>query len=228
MKLAIVIPAFNEERVIGSVLKQLPRKLPGIDSVDTVVVNDGSTDNTEKVVNSFDVIILNHIINRGQGAALKTGIEYVLQHDADIIVTLDADGQHPVDDIEHLIAPILAGTHDVVLGSRFLKDESNIPPLRRGVLKLGVIFTRILSRIKVTDTHNGFRAFSQDAASKIKIVQDRMAHASEILDEIVLNKLRYTEVPVTITYNAYSRTKGQSSFAMFKIAMKFIIAKITH
>lgn len=217
----VVIPAFNEESVIGPIVVQVRRKFP------VVVVDDASGDRTADIAEQSGAIVLRHVINRGQGAALKTGIDFALLRGADAVVTFDADGQHRVEDIDALLAPIASGTHDVALGSRFLKDGSNIPPLRRFILRLAVLFTRIFSHIKVTDTHNGLRAFTKGAALKIRIKQDRMAHASEILDEIVHYGLRYTEVPVTITYSHYSKAKGQGNLAMFRIALKYLIHKIS-
>lgn len=223
MKTWVVIPAYNEASVIGRVIADVRAVGPNV-----VVVDDASTDGTGQVARQIGVPVIEHIINRGQGAALKTGIRYALEHGADIIVTFDSDGQHQATDIARLVAPVESGQADVVLGSRFITNGSNVPPLRRLVLKFGVWFTRLVSRIKVTDTHNGLRAMNRQAAQKIRLVQDRMAHASEILDEIVRHRLRYTEAPVTVTYNYYSRAKGQSSGAMFRIAFKFLISKLMH
>lgn len=217
----IVIPAYNEAKVLRRVLEGVLAVYPQV-----VVIDDASTDATYHEAQQTSAVVLQHIINRGQGAALKTGMAYALKQGADSIVTFDSDGQHQVSDITKLIAPIAAGTADIVLGSRFLGDSSNVPPLRRMILQAGVIFTRWTSGIHVSDTHNGLRAMSAEAAKKIRIVQDRMAHASEILDEIVRHHLRYSEVPVTITYSYYSKEKGQGSLAMFKIAMKFLIHKL--
>lgn len=223
MNIWIVIAAFKEAKVIRDVVATVKAKYPNV-----VVVDDASGDATADEARVGGAVVLEHLINRGQGAALKTGIVYALSKGADAIVTFDADGQHDVNDIPKLLAPLEAGTHDIVLGSRFLTDGSNVPPLRRMALKAGVLFTRIMSRIKVTDTHNGLRAMSREAAKKIRIVQDRMAHASEILDEVVRHKLRYTEVPVTITYSYYSKGKGQSTWAMFRIAFKIFVHKLIH
>lgn len=222
MRTWIVVPAFNEAQVINPVISELLRRYS-----DVVAVDDASQDDTANIAERAGAVVLRHLINRGQGAALKTGIDYALQHGADAVVTFDADGQHSVDDVAKLLVPIAAGTHDVALGSRFLNNASNIPPLRRMVLRFAVIFTRVFSNIKVTDTHNGLRAFSRTAAEQVRIKQDRMAHASEILDEIVALNLRYTEVPVTIVYNHYSRSKGQGNLAMFRIALKYLIHKIS-
>lgn len=219
----IIIAAFREETVIGDVVRGVKALYQNV-----VVVDDASGDKTGSRAEEAGAIVLTHLINRGQGAALKTGIDYALSKGAEILVTFDADGQHHVEDIAPMITPIENGEVEVVLGSRFLREGSNIPPLRRIVLKAGIIFTNILSGLRVTDTHNGFRALSRTAAKKIRIVQDRMEHASEILDEIKRRHLTYTEVPVTITYSYYSKGKGQSSLAMFKIAMKYIAHKLSH
>jgi glycosyltransferase involved in cell wall biosynthesis len=155
--------------------------------------------------------VLRHVINRGQGAALQTGIDFALRQGGAILVTFDADGQHVVDDIARLVEPIQQSRADVVLGSRFLGRTVGIPWARWLLLKVGILFTRVVSRLQVTDTHNGLRAFSRAAAQRLRITQDRMAHASEILDEIRLLKLRYCEVPVTVHYSADSLAKGQRS-----------------
>lgn len=219
----VIIAAYNEARVIRGVVGGVKKKYSQV-----VVVDDNSDDYTITEAREAGAVVLEHLINRGQGAALKTGIAYALQQGADAIVTFDADGQHDPNEIAAMIEPIETGEVDVTLGSRFLKDGSNVPPLRKIALRAGITFTKIMSRIKVTDTHNGFRAMNRPAAEKIRIIQDRMAHASEILDEIVRHKLRYKEVPVTITYSYYSREKGQSTLSMFRIAFKIFVHKLTH
>lgn len=223
MKTYIVIPAFNEERVIRRVLEDVLREYEHV-----VVVDDASSDKTYDQARSTKAVVLRHMINRGQGAALKTGICYALEQGADTIVTFDSDGQHQVSDIGKLLAPLAAGKYDIILGSRFLQPSSQIPTTRRFVLQAGIVFTRLFSHIRVTDTHNGLRAMTADAARKIRIVQDRMAHASEILEEIMFHRLRYMEVPVTVLYSEYSKDKGQGNLGMFKIAFKFLMSKILH
>ncbi|MGD0017613.1 MAG: glycosyltransferase family 2 protein [Verrucomicrobiia bacterium] len=218
--LCVVIPAFNEGRSVGNVVGKVKEVYPHV-----VVVDDGSNDDTALQSRAAGAVVLSHILNRGQGAALKTGIDYALGAGAQIVVTFDSDGQHQVEDIAPMIAPILGGAADVALGSRFRSPESNVPPLRKFILKCGIVFTRLVSRIHVTDTHNGLRAFSRDAASRIEIRQDRMAHASEILDEIGRLKLRYCEVPVRVVYSDYAVKKGQRSSAAFRIIWDFLIGK---
>ena len=222
MKQAVffVIPAYNEAESVGRVVQRVRSQYPNV-----VVVDDGSSDGTASVATRAGATTVQHLINRGQGAALKTGIEYALGCGAEIIVTFDSDGQHQLEDVEALLAPVQEGRCDVALGSRFLCADSQVPFGRRLTLKLGVVFTRLVSGIRVTDTHNGLRALSRKAAQQIRIRQDRMAHASEILDEIARLKLRYLEVPTRILYTEYARQKGQRSSAAFRIVWDFLIGK---
>lgn len=217
----VVIPAYNEERKIGEVVRAVLAHAPKV-----VVVDDGSADRTFEAASSLPVDVLRHRLNRGQGAALATGIEYALRRGAGIIVTFDADGQHDPAEIASLIKPIVEGKAQVALGSRFLGPGQPIPWVRRLVLKAGILFTRVLSRIDVSDTHNGFRALSAAAARSIEITQDRMAHASEIIDQIARKKIPFVEVPVTICYSDYSRQKGQSSLNAVRIALRMILGKL--
>ena len=192
----IIVPAYNEGRRVIDTVQDLRRAFTNI-----VVIDDGSLDSTGALaLRHTDVWVLRHAINSGQGAALQTGIDFALQRDAKIIVTFDADGQHSVDDIQRLIEPIVQGKVDVVLGSRFLGSTEGMPLSRWIVLKLAVLFTRVFSRIRVTDTHNGLRALSRTAAQQIRIKLNRMAHASEILDQIRQHHLKFRECPVKIKY----------------------------
>ena len=150
-----------------------------------------------------------------------------MRNGADCIVTFDADGQHQVADVAKLIAPIVAGECDIVLGSRFLGSSvSEIPLMRRVTLRFAVLFTRIVNRISVTDTHNGLRAFSRRAASRIDLQLDRMAHATELLDQVRESKLPYREVPVHVRYTEYSRSKGQSARGAFRILLHYVLGRV--
>jgi len=209
-KVFIVIAAYNEEHSIPKVVSGLRRA----GYKDIVVVDDGSKDKTFQAALNAGATVLQHIINRGQGAALKTGIDYAVQEGADIIVTFDADGQHRVEDLPAMIKPVESGKYDVTFGSRFLTKESqkNVPFLRKVYLKVGVLILLVFYGVKMTDAHNGFRALSQKAAKKIRITADRMAHASEIVEEVHRLKLKYKEVPVIIRYTELTLKKGHGSF----------------
>jgi glycosyltransferase involved in cell wall biosynthesis len=217
----LVIAAYNEGERLGETLRTVCGR-----GFSVVVVDDGSADDTSAVARRHPVWLLRHHINCGQGAALQTGIDFALQRGPEILVTFDADGQHSAEDLDRLLEPILTGRADVALGSRFLGRAVGLSWGRWLVLKLGVLFTRLVSGIRVTDTHNGLRAFSRRAAQRIRITQDRMAHASEILDRIGQERLRYCEVPVTIHYSAATRAKGQSSWNALRIAGAFLLGRL--
>ncbi|MEW4565757.1 glycosyltransferase family 2 protein [Bremerella sp. JC770] len=218
----IVVPAYNEAARIGRTVQGLVNHFPNV-----VVIDDGSQDATFDSLKHLPVWALRHPINLGQGAALQTGIDFAVRQGAEVVVTFDADGQHDVHDIQRLVEPITSGRAEVALGSRFLGSEAvNMPTSRRVILKLGVLFTRVCSRINVTDTHNGLRALSRKAATKIRIHQNRMAHASEILDQIQYLGLKFEEVPVTVHYTNAVLEKGQQNSAAVKVAAQFLLGRM--
>ena len=217
----VVIAAYNEESRIRETLAGLCEGDWNI-----VLVDDGSTDTTFQNSQQFPIWVLQHPVNCGQGAALKTGIDFALQQGADIIVTFDADGQHASSEISSLVAPVLRGDVDVALGSRFLGIAKDIPRIRHFTLKLAILFTRLTSGLKLTDVHNGFRAFSRNAAKSIQIRQPRMAHASEILEEIARLRIKYVEVPVTVTYREETLAKGQTSLGALRITGHLLAGRI--
>ena len=155
-----MIPVFNEAEVVRQTTSEVVALYP-----DVVVVDDGSTDATYEALLDAPVHLLRHLINRGAGAATQTGISYAVARGADIVVTFDADGQHRAEDIAAVIAPIRQGRADFVIGSRFLGGTEGMPASRRLTLRLGALFTRLVSRVRVTDPHSGLRAFGRDAAS---------------------------------------------------------------
>jgi polyprenyl-phospho-N-acetylgalactosaminyl synthase len=203
----VVMAAYNEAPAIGRVLAELCQKPYRV-----VVVDDGSSDGTCETALNFPVTVLQHATNLGQGAALQTGILFALRDPfIQTIVTFDADGQHDPADIVRLVEA-LQKNYAVALGSRFMAggQASNMPLMKRLTLKLAVSITRWMTGLPLTDTHNGLRAFTRQAASQIHIRQNGMAHASEILSQIAALKLPYCEVPVSIRYTDYSKRKGQS------------------
>ncbi len=224
MKTVAVIPAYNEQdRVVAAINDATAF----VDAV--VVVDDCSKDKTVELAKQTGAHVLRHIINRDQGAALQTGMDYALSRlGADVVVHFDADGQMAGSDIPAMIAPILAGEVDVTLGSRFLGKAVDIPTFRRLMLKVAIFFTFWTSGLVLTDTHNGFRALSKKAANAIRLRQDHKAHATEILDQIGTKRLSYREIPVTIRYNAETLAKGQKTSAMFRVASDVIKGKFIH
>ena len=217
----IVIAAYNEARAIATVVSELLPTYPNV-----IVVDDGSADETARCAAGAGAIVLKHLLNRGQGAALQTGISYALLHGAEYVVTFDADGQHSPADLPSMLAPIVAGQVDICLGSRFLGKSTDMPLSRRLVLKGAILFTRITSGMRLSDTHNGFRAFSRKAAQKVDIQLDRMAHASELIDQVRTSGLPYREIPVHIRYTDYSLAKGQRSTAALRVAFDYLIGRL--
>jgi glycosyltransferase involved in cell wall biosynthesis len=200
----IVVPAYDEARVLAGVVSELKRQAHRI-----VVVDDGSSDLTAEVAAESGALVLRHPINLGQGAALQTGIEFALSRGAEIIVTFDADGQHRAADVGRLLDALKTHRADFALGSRFLGSAVNIPALRRMLLRAATVFTRLMTGLVLTDAHNGLRAMTRRGALHIRLRQNRMAHASEILGQIAASGRCYVEVPVRIEYSAYSLAKGQ-------------------
>src|ERR1700683_5385967 len=184
----VIVPACNEAAALSRTLAPL------MDAGYTVVVvDDGSTDRTWQTLSQWPIVHLRHSTNLGQGAALATGMSYALHHGAAAAVTFDADGQHDAAQIPRLLAPILAGEADVVLGSRFLDPHHAqlVPPLRRLILKGGIAVNGLFTRVWLTDAHNGFRALSRRALEQIRLRENGFAHATEILEELRRTGLRY-------------------------------------
>jgi glycosyltransferase involved in cell wall biosynthesis len=217
----VVIAAYNEERRIVTVLDELLQVAPNV-----VVVDDGSLDGTSTAVLSRPAWLVAHPVNLGQGAALQTGIEFALARGARFVVTFDADGQHRPDDLPALIGALDTGV-DFALGSRFLGAAEGIPTSRRILLKLAVLFTRLLSGVTLTDAHNGLRAMTRRGAERINIRFNRMEHASEIIDQVAASGLRYVEVPVVVRYTADSLAKGQRTSAALGLGVRLLLDKVT-
>lgn len=201
-KIYIVIPVFNESSVIAQVIQDIKKS----GYMHIIVVDDGSMDATYSNSRLEGVVTLRHKINRGKGAAVKTGITAATLLDAEIIVTMDGDGQHNPADIEKLITPILDGTADVVLGSRLITTK-DMPFIKVIANKIGNLVTLLLYGLHVSDSQSGFRAYSKYAVSKIDIKADKYEYDSKVLREIKNNRLRYVEVPIDVLYTEYSMGK---------------------
>lgn len=214
--------AYNEGEVIAGVVRPLVES-----HYQVVVVDDGSRDATAERARAAGAAVVRHPINRGQGAALQSGLRYALRHGARILVTFDADGQHAADDISRLVGPIAGGTADIVLGSRFIEHAADVPATRRLLLRLAVAFTGVVSGIRLTDAHNGLRALSRRAAEQVDLQLDRMAHASEIIDQLVRTGLPLVEVSVTVRYTPYSLRKGQRAGHAARIVWDYLLNKVS-
>lgn len=215
----LVVPLYNEATVVRDVVKKARETFPNI-----VCVDDGSRDNSVAEALAGGAIVVQHPINLGQGAALQTGIDFALaQPGAEYFVTFDSDGQHRTEDAERMVQRLRTEPLDIVVGSRFLDDRTNASALKKFVLRLAVIFERLSTGVKLTDAHNGLRALNRTAATEIRITQNRMAHASEIVGLIGKRKLRYAEEAVQIIYTDYSRAKGQSLWNSVNILSELFI-----
>lgn len=218
----VVIAAYNEGSVIGDVVRETIKTFR-----DIVVVDDGSKDDTAKFAQAAGAVVLRHPINLGQGAALQTGIDYAVGQDATAIITFDADGQHRTEDAHKMLNFLADKNFDIVCGSRFLSVNSTTLPFKRKMLlKAAAFFTRLTTGIPVTDAHNGLRVLSRKAAREIRITQNRMAHASEIISQVYLKKLSFAEFPVEIIYSSYSLAKGQRMTNSINILLDLFFARI--
>ena len=220
MKTSIVIPAYNEEKTIAKVIHNVRKYWQNI-----IVIDDGSSDSTFDLASGLGVHVYRHIINRGLGGALGTGIVAALRHEADIIVTFDADGQHQAEDITRLIKPIEEGQADVVIGTR-TSDKKGMPMTRQLANTMGNLVTRILFGLWVSDSQSGLRAFSARAAEKMQIRANRMEVSSEIIQEIKKHDLRLKEIPIKSIYTEYSLSKGQGFMTGLKTLMKLVLMRL--
>jgi len=223
MKIAVVIPAFNEGKVIDKVLKKIPQKIAQ-HKVKIIVINDGSTDDTEKVVRKNRQLVITHPINRGLGAALATGFAYARKNNFGLLVTLDGDGQHDPQEIAKLIKPILKKEADFVVGTRVFKQ--GMPKFKQILTLLASLATFILTGVWTTDSQSGFRAFSKKAITLIDIQVDRMEVSSDFFRQAKLLKLKIVEIPIKPIYTRYSIAKGQSSWNSLNIIGQLTFKRI--
>ena len=219
---AIIIPVYNEEAVVGGVVNLALKHFKYV-----VCVNDGSKDNSSSIISKTEAYLVEHPINMGQGAALQTGIEFARQLPVDYFVTFDADGQHSIKDVGLMLDKIKSDKYDIILGSRFLGEAIGMKMSKRVILKLAIKFSNITSGLKLTDTHNGLRVFNRKVAEGMQITLPDMAHASEILEIIADKKYKYIEAPVTIEYTDYSKAKGQSIINAVNIGFDALLRKIS-
>lgn len=229
MKLVVVIPAYDEEKNIEKTILSIPKKISGINKIEILVVNDGSTDKTvDLAYNAGANNIVSHRTNMGVGSAFMTGVRNAISMDADLVVTVDADSQFNSNQIPELIIPILNKQLDVVIGSRFLQGKPNgIPKIKYVGNK---IFTKIVSWAisqKFTDTQSGFRAYSREALYNISIVND-FTYTQEVLIDLKFKKMKIGEIPVSVNYDDKRKSRVVKSIfgysnRVFSIILKSLI-----
>ncbi|OHF36975.1 glycosyltransferase family 2 protein [Corynebacterium sp. HMSC074A01] len=218
----LIVPCYNEGQVIQEVLASARETFPNI-----VAVNDGSRDNSAQAIHAAGAHLVNHPVNLGQGAAIQTGVEYArAQPGAKYFVTFDADGQHQAKDVKRMIHRLRTEPLDIVVGTRFAgQEETQVPWIKRVVLKTVVFLSPRTRRLGLTDAHNGLRAFNAKVAGEMNIRMNGMSHASEIVAMIDQHGWRVAEEPVDILYTEYSMSKGQSLINGVNILADGIVAR---
>ena len=218
----LIVPCYNEGTVIFDVLTNARETLPNI-----VGVNDGSADDSAAQIRAAGAHLVDHPVNLGQGAAIQTGVEYArAQPGAKYFVTFDADGQHQVKDVMRMIERLRTEPLDIIVGTRFAGQEnSQVPWIKRAVLKTVVMLSPRTKRLGLTDAHNGLRAFNRRVAEEMNIRMNGMSHASEIVSMIDKHGWRVDEEPVDILYTEYSMSKGQSLINGVNILADGLVAR---
>ena len=206
MKITVGIPAYNEEKNIAKIIVKLKKTVDQI-----IVCDDGSTDSTSEIAESLGATVVKHAKNSGYGMAIRSIFLKSREINADILVTLDADGQHKIEDINKIIKPVVDGEADISIGSRFLKEDSNTP----GYRKLGVkIITKVTNSSlseKITDAQSGFRAYSNKVLQSLTPADSGMGISTEILIKSSNLGLKIVEVPTEIQYEGDTSTQNPVS-----------------
>jgi len=198
MKLIVQIPCYNEAQTLPLVLGSIPQTIPGLTGIETLVIDDGSTDGTAEVAAAAGAThVVRHIGNKGLAEAFRTGLDACLRLGADIIVNTDGDNQYPAAEIPHLIAPILAGEADMVIGDRQPATVAHFSPLKRLLQALGSWTVRLTSGTDVPDAPSGFRAYSREAALRLNVVS-QYTYTVETVIQAGKKRLAIAYVPVTV------------------------------
>lgn len=215
----VIIPVYNEDQVIGQVVKDLLPTFPHV-----VCIDDGSRDRSAAVAAAAGATVIRHPVNLGQGAGLQTGIEYVRGFTpAKYLLTFDADGQHRVEDGLAMVEQAEKENLAIVFGSRFLSSQTQVGWSKRLVLKTAARVTARRTGLQLTDAHNGLRVLRRDAFEQVNLLQNRMAHASEIVAQLAKTRLTWAEHSVYIRYTDYSKAKGQSLLNSINILTELLI-----
>ena len=228
-EIVFVIPAYNESEHCIQVVNEVLDQGYGV-----VFVDDGSSNGLfarlqEAFKEREEFVLIKHIVNMGQGAALQTGFSYIQQQvsSAQFVVTFDSDGQHLLSDLPGFLQPFEQDEHlEVALGSRFMGKAVNIPAMKVFTLKIWILFTFIFSGMWLSDTHNGYRVMKRSVLPKLKLTFNGMEHASEILELIGQQGIKYVEVPNTILYTEYSMARGQKLSNSLKIVKNLLMNKL--
>ena len=223
MKITIGLPAYNEEKNIASVITKLKKITDSI-----IVCDDGSSDMTSEISKNLGAIVISHKKNMGYGAALRTIFQKSVELDSDILVTFDADGQHRVEDINKILQPLENNEADVVIGSRFLDNESKIPNYRKIGIKVITKVTNASLKKKLTDSQSGFRAYNKQALTQISPSEMGMGISTEILIKASSKGLRIAEIPITVLYHDDTSTHNPVSHGTSVLVSTIKFTSIEH
>ena len=223
MKITIGLPAYNEEKNIASVITKLKKITDSI-----IVCDDGSSDMTSEISKNLGAVVISHKKNMGYGAALRTIFQKSVELDSDILVTFDADGQHRVEDINKILQPLENNEADVVIGSRFLDNESKIPNYRKIGIKVITKVTNASLKKKLTDSQSGFRAYNKQALTQISPSEMGMGISTEILIKASSKGLRIAEIPIIVLYRDDTSTHNPVSHGTSVLVSTIKFTSIEH
>ena len=223
MKITIGIPAYNEEKNIASIITKLKNITDSI-----IVCDDGSSDMTSEISKNLGAIVISHKKNMGYGAAIRTIFQKSVELDSDILVTFDADGQHRIDDVNKILQPLENNEADIVIGSRFLDNESKVPNYRKIGIKVITQVTNASLKKKLTDSQSGFRAYNKQALTQISPSEMGMGISTEILIKASNKGLRIAEIPITILYHDNASTHNPVSHGTSVLISTIKFTSIEH
>ena len=223
LKITIGLPAYNEEKNIASVITKLKKITDSI-----IVCDDGSSDMTSEISKNLGAVVISHKKNMGYGAALRTIFQKSVELDSDILVTFDADGQHRIEDINKILQPLENNEADVVIGSRFLDNESKIPNYRKIGIKVITKVTNASLKKKLTDSQSGFRAYNKQALTQISPSEMGMGISTEILIKASSKGLRIAEIPITVLYHDDTSTHNPVSHGTSVLVSTIKFTSIEH
>ena len=223
MNVTIGIPAFNEEANLPHILEKLSKITDSI-----IVCDDGSSDRTSAIAKEFDVKLIKHEKNLGYGAAMRSIFEKALDIDTDVLVTFDADGQHRIEDIKKVLGPIEDGSSDIVIGSRFLNKNNEVPGYRKFGIKIITQVTNATIKENFTDSQSGFRAYRKQVLENIVLTEQGMGISTEILIKASEKKFRITETPIKIIYHGDTSTHNPVSHGTSVLISTIKFTSIQH
>ena len=219
MKIAIGIPAYNEEKNIASIILEIKKQFDEI-----IVCDDGSTDHTKEILEKLNVTMITHPKNLGYGAAIRSIFLKAKEMSVDILVTFDADGQHRIEDIDKMLKPVKEDKAEIVIGSRFLGNKQEVPKYREIGIKAITSLTNITTGSKISDSQSGFRAYSKKVLEEISPSESGMGISTEILIKAAKRQMRIFEVPIVVSYDGETSTHNPVSHgtSVIMTTIKFV------